>query len=76
VPGMLGLGHSVLHNESHLQLAKELMHTCYQMYVRNPTGLGPEIARFDVGYGDFRNFASHYILRPGNCFFTNGWVKI
>ena len=46
VPGMLALG---AHGETYdddLQLAKELMHTCYSMYADMPTGLAPEIAEF------------------------------
>jgi mannosyl-oligosaccharide alpha-1,2-mannosidase len=54
----------------HLDLAKELMYTCYQMYARNPTGIAPEIAGFDAsqvqqkGKEDFFNQAPHYLLRP------------
>jgi len=62
VPGMLALDG----NPEHLKLAKEIMRTCYQFYVQNPTGLAPEI----VGFAspppgkDFYNQAPHNLLRP------------
>jgi hypothetical protein len=62
VPGMLALG--AQGNARHMALARELMHTCYKTYERQPTGLGPEIAHFDSS-GDFTNAARFYILRPG-----------
>lgn len=34
--------------EDDLHLARELMHTCYEMYSVTPTGLAPEIAYFNV----------------------------
>jgi hypothetical protein len=34
--------------EDDLHLARELMHTCYQMYAVNPTGLAPEISWFNM----------------------------
>ena len=46
-PGLLALG---AHNglpESHMQLAYELMYTCYQMYDQMPTGLSAEIVQFN-----------------------------
>jgi len=44
----LALG--VLHglDRSHLQLAEELMRTCYEMYRAMPTGLSPEVAVFNM----------------------------
>jgi mannosyl-oligosaccharide alpha-1,2-mannosidase len=57
-------------NPEHLELAKELMYTCWQFYERNPTGIAPEIAGFDSGtvkqrgMKDFFNQAPHYLLRP------------
>ena len=32
-----------------MDLAKELIETCYQMYARMETGLSPEIAYFNTG---------------------------
>ena len=48
LPGTLALG--VIHglDRSHLDMAKELMRTCYQMYRSMPTGLSPEVAVFNM----------------------------
>lgn len=65
VPGMLVVGvmnekHDDKKNARHLNLAKKLMETCYQMYHRQPTGLSPEAVRFpNMTYYD-----SAYRLRP------------
>lgn len=53
----------------HLDLAKELVHTCYQMYNTTITGLSPEIAHFnmnpDVGHDiEIHSRDTHNILRP------------
>ena len=34
-----------------MNLAKDLLYTCYQMYKQMPTGLSPEIAYFNLGGG-------------------------
>lgn len=39
-------------NEDDLLLAKELMHTCYNMYAVTPTKLAPEIAWFNTEHPD------------------------
>jgi mannosyl-oligosaccharide alpha-1,2-mannosidase len=46
--------------------AKAITYTCYQMYARFPTGLAPEIARFDGNPEDkdFSPQVSTYLLRP------------
>jgi mannosyl-oligosaccharide alpha-1,2-mannosidase len=46
--------------------AKAITYTCYQMYARFPTGLAPEIARFDGNPKDqdFSPQVSTYLLRP------------
>lgn len=50
--GNLALGaHNGL-DKSHLRLGKELLETCYQMYVRMTTGLSPEIAYFNTEDGN------------------------
>jgi mannosyl-oligosaccharide alpha-1,2-mannosidase len=71
--GLLALGH--LHGVNtglpgepdDLAIAKDLMHTCHEMYARTPAGLAPEIVVFthrdgddfpkqhahDIGGGDF-----------------------
>lgn len=48
LPGTLALG---AHNglpADHMDLAVQLMETCYQMYVQMETGLSPEIAHFNL----------------------------
>lgn len=55
LPGVLALG---AHNglpADHLDLAKELMKTCYQMYVQMETGLSPEIVHFNMYEGSSRD---------------------
>ncbi|KAM5298814.1 endoplasmic reticulum mannosyl-oligosaccharide 1,2-alpha-mannosidase [Ctenodactylus gundi] len=48
LPGTLALGvHHGLPAE-HMELARALMETCYQMNRQMPTGLSPEIAHFNV----------------------------
>jgi len=44
-----------------LQTAKDITYTCYQMYKRTPTGLGPEI---EVMEGNGGGASNHYLLRP------------
>ena len=46
--GNLALGHYHGLSKDHLELGKELLETCYQMYERMPTGLSPEIAYFST----------------------------
>eukprot|EP00884_Botryococcus_braunii_P010869 jgi/Botrbrau1/19784/Bobra.0124s0032.1 len=52
MPGLFALGHlhgantSLPGETDDLEVAKALMHTCYQMYQRTPTGLAPEIVFF------------------------------
>jgi hypothetical protein len=43
---MLALGAHGDSYEDDMQLARELMSTCYQMYAHSPSGLAPEIAEF------------------------------
>lgn len=59
----------ILGIKEHLELARELMHTCYQFYQKMPTGLAPEIVAltpldpsedFHAEVG-----APHNLLRPG-----------
>lgn len=55
LPGTLALG---AHNglpADHMDLAKELMETCYQMYVQMETGLSPEIVHFNMHQGSTRD---------------------
>jgi Glycosyl hydrolase family 47 len=82
--GLFALGHMHGVNTSlpgemdDLQVAQALMHTCYQMYQRTPTGLAPEIVFFrqlgqsqadfpkqhspDVGGADF--YIKHQVILP------------
>lgn len=55
LPGTLALG---AHNglpADHMDLAKQLMETCYQMYVQMETGLSPEIVHFNMHEGSMRD---------------------
>jgi endoplasmic reticulum Man9GlcNAc2 1,2-alpha-mannosidase len=76
VPGMLALGTldsvggeygrpSEETKQQHMKLAEELAHTCYEFYRRSPTGLAPEIIRFN-DHNDFHvdPGAKHNLLRP------------
>ena len=47
LPGTLALGYYHGLPKWHLELAAELMETCYQMYARMETGLSPEIVFFN-----------------------------
>uniref|UniRef100_A0A8R1DSL1 alpha-1,2-Mannosidase n=1 Tax=Caenorhabditis japonica TaxID=281687 RepID=A0A8R1DSL1_CAEJA len=50
----------------HLEMAKQLGHVCHKMY-ENPTGLGPEIAHFNMETSseeDIYSLDSHSLLRP------------
>ncbi|XP_026198487.1 mannosidase, alpha, class 1B, member 1b [Anabas testudineus] len=69
LPGTLALG---AHNglpADHMDLAKKLMKTCYQMYVQMETGLSPEIVHFNMHQGSTRDIDvkladRHNLLRP------------
>lgn len=55
LPGTLALG---AHNglpADHMDLAKQLMETCYQMYIQMETGLSPEIVHFNMHQGSNRD---------------------
>ena len=67
VPGTLALGaqHIPEVHDEHMRIAKALVHTCYQMYAQQPTGLAPEFVRFPGG-GKIATDrkAVHNLLRP------------
>ncbi|XP_036383218.1 mannosidase, alpha, class 1B, member 1b [Megalops cyprinoides] len=69
LPGTLALGaHNGLPSE-HMELAKQLMETCYQMYTQMETGLSPEIVHFNMQGGEARDVEvkladRHNLLRP------------
>ncbi|ETV67638.1 hypothetical protein H257_16229 [Aphanomyces astaci] len=48
VPGMLALGYVNGMPRSHLTLAQELVHTCFQMYNQMGSKMAPEIAYFNT----------------------------
>ncbi|OQR99949.1 mannosyl-oligosaccharide alpha-1,2-mannosidase, partial [Thraustotheca clavata] len=64
VPGMLALGtvgeKDTVKVAKHLDMAKKLMATCYDMYHRQPTGLAPDL----VGFPGFEVLRPTYHLRP------------
>ncbi|TMW57051.1 hypothetical protein Poli38472_002976 [Pythium oligandrum] len=69
VPGMLALGYIHGMPEAHLDLAKQLIETCYQMYAQMNTKLAPEIAYFNMKDGinedlDIHNFDAFNLQRP------------
>ena len=49
--GTLALGYQNGLPDDHLDLAKELTRTCYEMYNRMPTKLSPEIVYFNQAQG-------------------------
>ncbi|KAG7318234.1 hypothetical protein KOW79_017989 [Hemibagrus wyckioides] len=69
LPGTLALGaHNGLVAE-HMELAQQLMETCYQMYTQMETGLSPEIVHFNMQAGstqdvDVKPADRHNLLRP------------
>lgn len=65
-PAMLALGviNGVVEGaeaERHLQMAKDLCETCYQMYATSPTGIGAEYVNFNPSMSIG---AAEYHLRP------------
>ena len=55
LPGTLALGAHHGLPADHMELAKELMETCYQMYAQMETGLSPEIVHFNMHQGSIRD---------------------
>jgi len=67
LPGTLALGYAHGLPESHMDLAKKLTKTCYEMYRRMPTGLSPEIAHFRDSEDEdmyVKPADAHNLLRP------------
>lgn len=69
LPGTLLLGYYNGMPESHKKLAEELLETCYQMYMKQPTLLAPEIAYFNLnGESEtdiyVKSNDAHNLLRP------------
>lgn len=66
LPGTLALGaHNGLPGD-HMDLAVELMETCYQMYKQMETGLSPEIAHFNLQASDHRDIYVKVITNDAN----------
>lgn len=69
LPGTLILGFKNGMPESHLNLARDLLETCYKTYMYQPTHLAPEITYFNVN-GENENDLyvkandAHNLLRP------------
>lgn len=55
LPGTLALGAYNGLPSDHMDLAKQLMETCYQMYAQMETGLSPEIVHFNMHEGSTRD---------------------
>ncbi|XP_030581445.1 mannosidase, alpha, class 1B, member 1b isoform X2 [Archocentrus centrarchus] len=69
LPGTLALGAYNGLPSDHMDLAKQLMETCYQMYTQMETGLSPEIVHFNMHQGSTRDIDvkladRHNLLRP------------
>jgi len=69
LPGTLALGYKNGMPKSHLDLAEELLYTCYLTFARQPTFLAPEITYYNTASGSTKDFYvkpndSHYLLRP------------
>ena len=61
LPGMLALGYLHGFPKSHLQMARNLTHTCYQLYHQSPCGLSPDEVVFFTNQQskvDFRSSVS------------------
>ncbi|BET02539.1 Endoplasmic reticulum mannosyl-oligosaccharide [Nesidiocoris tenuis] len=69
LPGTLALGYAHGLPEDHLELAEDLMNTCYHTYSERPTFLAPEITYFNLqndGKSDLyvKMNDAHNLLRP------------
>ncbi|XP_019892284.2 endoplasmic reticulum mannosyl-oligosaccharide 1,2-alpha-mannosidase isoform X1 [Musca domestica] len=69
LPGTLLLGHHYGMPDSHLLLAKDLLETCYQTYMKQPTQLAPEISYFALTESEELDIYvkpndAHNLLRP------------
>lgn len=69
LPGTLLLGNKFGMPTSHLLLARDLLETCYQTYMRQPTQLAPEISYFALTTNEDQEIYvkpndAHNLLRP------------
>ncbi|CAG5127693.1 unnamed protein product [Candidula unifasciata] len=68
-PGTLALAHHAGMSSEYLELAKELLNTCWETYNRMPTKLSPEITYFNLATGAGEDLIvkpldAHNLLRP------------
>lgn len=70
LPGVLALGAHHGLPADHLDLAKQLMKTCYQMYVQMETGLSPEIVHFNTYEGSSRDMDVKVGAGRPSCWWT------
>jgi len=76
--GMFALGayhNATADTELHMLLGKELTNTCHEFYVRQATGIGPEMVSF-WSNDDFVPVENSYILRPETVesFYVLHWI--
>ncbi|XP_053685863.1 endoplasmic reticulum mannosyl-oligosaccharide 1,2-alpha-mannosidase isoform X2 [Sabethes cyaneus] len=69
LPGTLLLGYKNGMPKTHLKLATDLLETCYQTYMKQPTQLAPEISYFNLnGESEYDIYVktndAHNLLRP------------
>ncbi|XP_076854341.1 mannosidase, alpha, class 1B, member 1b isoform X3 [Brachyhypopomus gauderio] len=69
LPGTLALGAHHGLPPDHMELAQQLMETCYQMYAQMETGLSPEIVHFSMQASSLQDVEvkladRHNLLRP------------
>lgn len=77
LPGTLALGVLYGMPKDHMDLAEELLYTCYQTYAYHPTFLAPEISYFNIhNSSQFDIYVkandAHNLLRPE--FVESLWV--
>jgi len=69
LPGSLALSVRLGLPKAYMKLAEELAYTCYLTYIRQPTGLAPEITYYNMNPDATEDFYvkpldSHNLLRP------------
>ena len=78
LPGTLALAAKNGLPSKLMTLAEELMHTCYEMYRKMPTGLSPEIAHFNTDpskSGDIIVKVSTLLCKMHSCCISNIHTK-
>jgi mannosyl-oligosaccharide alpha-1,2-mannosidase len=56
LPGALALGYLHGFPLSHLEMARNLTHTCYQLYHQSPSGLSPDEVAFNTHESSLTDF--------------------